>query len=221
MTMTNFVENLRAEATRVGYGRSFRRSMLSVANKHAQIRRIDIIYLTRSRLVRLDAARFAKVKSRMACESEILEMREQDEWGITDELVEGYRKGDYCFLSFVDGQRAGYTWIHAGASPELLPGLQIRIPRAYLYNYGGFTHPDFRGLGLQAYRHHEILSMPGWRSKYGLMGYVESTNWSSKRGQSKSGYRKLGDLFLLGKGNRGIAFFSDSLKRRGIQRVRA
>jgi hypothetical protein len=218
--MTSFVENLKEEATRVGYGRSFQRSILSVANKHAQVRRIDMIYLTRSRLARLDPAKYANVSSRMAFEPELLEMQKEGDWGITDELVEGYRKGDHCLLSFVDGQLAGYTWIHAGASPELLPGLRISIPKAYLYNYAGFTHPDFRGFGLQAYRHREILSRPEWRSMYGLMGYVESTNWSSKRGQSKSGYRKIGDLLLLGNGSRAVSFFSDDLKRRGITRLR-
>jgi hypothetical protein len=220
MTITSFVENLRDEATRVGYGRSFQRSILSVANKHAQIRRIDMIYLTRSRLARQDPARFANVTSRMAFDSELLEMRDQGEWGITDELIEGSHKGDHCLLSFVDGQLAGSTWIHSGASPEILPGLRISIPSAYLYNYAGFTHPDFRGLGLQAYRHHEILGRPEWQSKFGMVGYVESTNWSSKRGQSKSGYHKLGDLLLIGNGSHAAAFFSDDLKRRGIQRIR-
>lgn len=220
MTINGFVENLREEATRVGYGRSVQRSLLSVAYKHAQVRRLDIIYLTRSRVVRQDSAKNANLKSRMAFESELQEMQKRGEWHMSDDLIKRSRKGDQCLLSFVDAKLAGYTWIHSGAQPEILPGFEMSIPSSYLYNYAGFTHPDFRGLGLQAFRHREILNRPEWRSKYGLIGYVESTNWSSKKGQSKSGYRKLGDLLLVGQGKHTLSFFSDDLKRRGIRRHR-
>jgi hypothetical protein len=81
--------------------------------------------------------------------------------------------------------------------------------------------PEFRGCGLQPYRHHEILSRPEWRERKGMIGFVHCVNWSSRRGQSKSGYQPLGTLSLIGTHDHFLALFSRELEEFGIQRLDA
>ena len=92
------------------------------------------------------------------------------------------------------------------------------MPEDYLYNYAGFTIPQFRGSGLQAYRHHSVLGQERWLGRRGLLGYRRSTNYSSEKGQAKSGYRKVGSIVLWGSKGRFFAHFSRSLRAMGIKR---
>jgi hypothetical protein len=219
MTTSGLVQNIKSEATRVGYGRALQRSFHSIAKKYVQLRHLELIYLTREFLPPLDPGRFASHSSRIATENDLFTMREQGEWNITDELMAGFLTGDKCLLSFVDNNLGGYTWVHSGGRPEIVPGLRIRIPDDYIYNFAAFTHPSFRGMGLQSFRHHEILARTEWSSRTGMIGYVERTNWSSKKGQSKSGYQSLDHLTLLGYGERLFARFPEAIENFGIQRI--
>ncbi len=219
MTARGFMYNLRNEAARVGYSRALQTSMYSVAKRRMQIRRIEVIYLRREDLSPLDPQRAARLSCRVASEHDLQNMREDSDWRIGDELIERFLDGDSCLLSFVGGELGGYTWIHDGGRPEILPGFRIQIPDGYVYNYAGFTLPAFRGFGLQSYRHHQIFERPKWSSHEGLIGYVETTNWSSKKGQSKSGYRKLDELTLMGHGRSSVALLPRELRDFGIRRL--
>jgi hypothetical protein len=216
-----FLDNVKDEAARVGYGRALERSLYNTANKVVCLRRLDVIHLTRDHLVPLDPAKHALTSSRLATERDLLEMRAEGKWDIGDELLDGFRAGDSCLLSTVGGKLAGYTWIHTAGRPLLIPGLRLSIPDDYAYNFAGFTLPEFRGYGLQPYRHHEILDRPEWRDRKGMIGYVQCINWSSRRGQSKSGYQPLGSISLVGTLSRFTVLLSSELKRLGIRRIDA
>jgi hypothetical protein len=219
------LQNVKIEASRVGYGRALERVLYDGANKLVCLRRLEIIYLTRDNLGPLDPARHAHTASRLATEQELLAMqatgKAEGTWDISDELVAGFRAGDRCLLSFVGGKLAGYTWVHTAGRPLLYPGLRISIPDDYAYNFAGYTLPEFRGYGLQPYRHHEILSRPEWRDRKGMIGFVQATNWSSRRGQSKSGYQPLGSMLLVGTLNRFTVLLSSELEKFGIRRIDA
>lgn len=213
------IDKVKDEASRVGYRRALEQSLYNTANKFVCLRRLEIIHLTRDHLTPLEPAKYANITSRLATEPELLAMRAEGTWDISDELLAGFRAGDRCLLSFVDGARAGYTWVHTASRPRLYPGLRISIPEDYAYNFAGFTLPKFRGYGLQPYRHHEILNRPEWRDRKGLIGYVQCINWSSRRGQSKSGYQPLGSISLVGTLDRYAALLSSELKKLGIRRI--
>ena len=214
-----FIENFKVEASRIGYGRALERSLYYTANKFVSLRRLEIIHLTRDRLAPLDPTKHAGVSSRLATEQELLAMQADGTWNIDDEAIGRFRTGDSCLLSFVDGRRAGYTWVHTSGRPRLMPGVRISIPEHYVYNFHGFTLPEFRGYGLQPYRHHQILSRPEWRDRKGMIGYVHCVNWSSRRGQSKSGYQPLGSIALVGTLDRFAVLLSSELKQLGIRRI--
>lgn len=146
-------------------------------------------------------------------------MRQDPRWDISDERMRYFRTGDVCLLSYVDDRLAGYTWVHAQGRPELIPNLVIAVPGDYLYNYAGLTLPEFRGAGLQPYRHHAVLNQAQWKDRKGLLGYVRYTNMASRKGQEKSGYRRIGSMWLLGSRRHFAVYFSRSLKAMGIRRA--
>ena len=218
MGASSFVTTIKAEASRVGLPRAVERSVYLGVNRYVTARRLDVIHLTREHLAPSEPAA-TKIKSRLATEDDLQRMRSEGRWDVGEELLAAHRAGDRCLLSYIDGKLAGYTWVHAAGTPHLFEGLRLRIPDEYLYNYAGFTHPEFRGHGLQAYRHHEILRRPEWRDRKGLLGYVQCVNWSSRRGQTKSGYRPLGWLGLVGTRSRFAVFVSRELEQLGIRRI--
>lgn len=222
--MINFksvYKNLKEQSSRVGYRRAVSHLVYQKANAVFSVRRFDVVYLNHDFLTPLDPAKYTGISSRLATEEDLLKMRAEKKWLITDELMENFRQGDSCLMSFVNDNLAGYTWIHTAGCPRLVPGLTVSIPENYGYNFAGFTLPEFRGFGLQSYRHHAILNRPELGGKTGMIGYVDATNWSSKKGQAKSGFQKLGTLTLVGTKNRFKVIVSEELKKFGIRRLDA
>ncbi len=182
---------------------------------------MNIIVLDRARLRPLDAALAARLHSRLATRADLEAMRADPELGINATKLGNFDAGDTCLLSYADGQLAGYTWAHTLGRPELIPGLVIAVPDSFVYNYAALTLPQFRGLGLQPYRHHQLLDSGLWQDKRGLLGYVFQTNFASRHGQAKSGYRRIGSIWLFGTRRRFLAWFSPALRRLGIRRLPA
>lgn len=180
---------------------------------------LHIIVLERVALKPLDPAAGRRFDSRVATEAELLAMSADPRWEIDETKLRFARTGDTCILSLVDGKPAGYTWAHTIGRPELIPGLTLSIPREYVYNYAALTLPEFRGVGLQPYRHHSVLNNEMWLDRRALLGYVKATNFASRNGQAKSGYRKIGTVWLFGSRKRFFAVFSKRLKELGIQRL--
>ena len=155
--------------------------------------------------------------TRVADEAALEALRQQGGWGVDSTKFALLRSGDTCLLSLVDGRPAGYTWVHTQGRPEILPGLRLQLPKGVLYNFAGFTHPDFRGAGLQARRHEAVLAQRCWADYSSLMGYVKATNFSSRKGQARSGYRQIGLVLLVGARGRLLAWRSPALRKRGVQ----
>jgi len=181
--------------------------------------RLDIIVLDRSNLRPPPQKSTDNISARIASRDDLIQMQDDGGWDITEAKWQNFSIGDSCLLSYMGGDLAGYTWVHTEGHPELVPGLVINVPAYYLYNYAGFTHPDFRGRGLQGYRHHSVMEQ--WPTAQTLLGFVDSLNFSSKRGQGKSGYRTIGSIWLLGSRKRSLAYFSRSLRELGIKRLSA
>lgn len=219
VNLRNVIDTFKTDYIQVGHKKAISNLGYKAANKFISVRRFEIVVLKREDLVPIDKEKYHNVFSRLATERDLDQMEVEGKWQISPELRDSFRNGDRCLLSFIANEMAGYTWIHTAGHPQLIPGLRISIPENFGYNYAGFTLPKFRGHGLQPYRHHEILNYPDWRDKKGMFGYVELTNWSSKKGQSKSGYKKLGDMTLIGSGSSLQVIISSKLKKLGIKRI--
>lgn len=221
MKMTRFKAAYKYKDLRSRFGawKTIRHASYRLINKFIYIDCLHIIALNRENLKPLDPVKTSRLSTRIATLEDLREMEKKGCWKIPQRKIERLNQGDTCLLSYVDNKLAGYTWAHTKGCPELVPGLVLSMPQEYLYNYDAFTHPDFRGCGLQSFRHHALLNHPRWKDKKGLLGFVIPTNYSSKIGQSKSGYKLIGKVWLIGLKTRFHAFIEKELRRMGIHRI--
>jgi hypothetical protein len=163
-----------------------------------------------------------QITTALADEATLAELRRRGDWAIDEVKLAHWREGDLCLLSLVDGKPAGYTWVHERGCPLILPGLRLRLPPGMLYNFAGYTHPGFRGLGLQGLRHRAVLEHPRWASARALLGWVKATNHASRRGQARSGYVDIGRVVMVGRGTAPSAWHwcSASLAAHGLHAER-
>jgi GNAT superfamily N-acetyltransferase len=206
-------------ASRFGAFKTFRHASFRLINRFLYFDCLHIIVLDRDNLKSLEPANGHKLSTKIATLEDLKEMEKQGYWNIRQRKIGYFNQGDTCLLSYVDNKLAGYTWAHASRCPEFVAGLRLSVPDEYLYNSSGFTHPDYRGYGLQSFRHHELLSLPRWRKKKGLLGFVVHTNYSSRRGQEKGGYKKIGSVYVIGSKSHFCALIGKNLRNMGIKRV--
>ena len=223
----HFLRTVTATWRRHGAGAALRWGLEQMVNRWLFFEWLHVIELQRPRgdgsaralSSRGVALATAPVSTRLADEASLLALQRQGDWDMDDTKLELLRSGDTCVLSLVDGSIAGYTWVHTQGRPVIRPGLQLRLPDGVLYNFAGFTHPRFRGVGLQSRRHEAVLGQACWADRSTMLGYVKATNFDSRRGQARSGYRKVGSLVLLGTRRHFLAWLSPALRRRGLERI--
>ena len=180
---------------------------------------IHIVVLDRHQMKAPEQVGPEPVRFRLADLTDLHAMSKRPELDLRADKIQGFLEGDACLLTFVGNELAGYTWAHAGGHPLIFPGLRLKIPDRWLYNYASLTLPKFRGRNLQALRHHALLDRTEWKDRDGLMGYVRYTNWASRAGLAKSGYRELGRLWLFGFGERLVAWAEPKLRELGVGRL--
>lgn len=180
-----------------------------------------VVVLDREKVHRPRVVDEAPVSFRLARPDDVRALSRGDRPLLAEELRRAFVEGDACLLQFVGDELAGYTWAHDRGAPLLIPGLRLKIPEAYVYNYASLTLPPFRGRNHQALRHHQLLQDRRWQDRAGLLGYVKQANWSSRSGLRKSGYRELGRIWVVGLGDNVATFIPPSLRRLGIERVDA
>jgi len=205
--------------SRFGAVRMLRHAAFRLINRIIYFDCLHIIVLDRDDLKSSDPAKIRRLSAKIATLEDLKEMEEQGCWNVHQRKIDFFNQGDTCLLSYVENNLAGYTWAHLSECPEFVAGLRLRIPDEYLYNSSAFTHPDYRGYGLQSFRHHELLNFHQWRNKKGLLGFVVHTNYSSRRGQEKAGYKKIGNIYVIGSKSHFYAFIGKNLRDMGIKRV--
>jgi hypothetical protein len=205
--------------SRFGSVKAFKHAVFRLINRFLYFDCLHIIVLNRENLRPLNHGNTHKLSTKFATLEDLKEMERQGCWEIQQRKIDFFNQGDTCLLSYVDNKLAGYTWAHTNGCPEIVPGLRLSVPNQYLYNFAAFTLPEFRGYGLQSFRHHELLNHPQWKNKKGLLGFVIHTNYSSRKGQDKSGYTRIGNVWLIGKKSNFYALISKNLQSMGIKRM--
>jgi GNAT superfamily N-acetyltransferase len=110
--------------------------------------------------------------------------------------------GDPCLVQTVDGRFAGLAWLSLRRVVELLPGVSLEVPEDAVYSYRSWTHPAFRGRGLQSLRHRAILDFARPHGRHRLLAFVRSTNFESLKGVRKSGCKAIGSVQVKTRGDR-------------------
>ena len=206
--------------TRFGTAKALKHSAFRLINRFLYFDCYHIIVLNRENLRPLDPGNARRLSTKIATMDDLMEMEQQGCWEIQQRKLDFFNQGDTCLLSYVDNELAGYTWAHINGCPEIVPGLRLSVPNDYLYNFAAFTLPKYRGCGLQAFRHHALLNHSQWKAKKGLLGFVIHTNYSSRKGQNKSGYTRIGNIWLIGSKSNFYTHISKDLRNMGVKRVR-
>ena len=132
---------------------------------------------------------------RFATLEELTELSKDPQLQISDQNLEALKMGHRCLLQYDGDQLVGYTWASGTPLTNIVWGFHVNLPDEVVYNYKGYTAPEYRGKGLQALRHVKILEES---KKAGgqqcLFGYVNHLNFDSMRGVRKSGYERIGVL---------------------------
>lgn len=131
---------------------------------------------------------------RFATLDELKELHKDPAWDIKEKDLEAHAKGDRCLLQLDGDKLAGYAWLAGSQLVEIMWGYHFNMPDDVVYNYKGFTNPDYRGMGFQPLRHLKLLEHVKQEGKGRLFGYVDHLNMNSLRGVRKSGYKKIGVL---------------------------
>jgi len=113
-----------------------------------------------------------------------------------------FEQGDACLVQMVEGRVAGLVWVSMRPVVELLPGTSLRVPEDAVYSYRTWTHPDFRGHGLQSVRHQSILDFAREQGRRRFFAFVRSTNFESLKGVRKSGCKPIGSVRVKTRGGR-------------------
>ena len=220
MIVKTALEELKDVHSRFGFGSAALFFIHRLINRFFFVERLNVIVLDRDRLRPLKPNPGAQLTSRLATLQDLEALHKDPLWEVDEDKLQYFHAGDSCLLSYADGKLAGYTWAHTLGRPELIPNLTISVPDSYLYNYAGLTLKEFRGVGLQPYRHHALLNHEKWQSKKGLLGYVKHMNFASRHGQEKSGYRSIGAIWMFGRRQNFRVYVSKSLRDIGVKRLR-
>jgi RimJ/RimL family protein N-acetyltransferase len=129
---------------------------------------------------------------RFASRDELVRFSKQPEAKLYERDIASFDTGNRCLLQ-LDGERlVGYSWVGTARLVELMWGLHFNMPDDMVYNYNGYTVPDYRGTSYQALRHLKILELSREHGTRRLFGYVDHLNYASLRGVEKSGYERVG-----------------------------
>jgi hypothetical protein len=109
-------------------------------------------------------------------------------------------RGDRCIVQLWDGRVAGLGWLATRPKVELGPGIPLQLPPDAGYTYRSWTHPEFRGHGLQARRALAFLKLVQQEGRGRLMLFAHRTKFGSRKGVRKAGYRRIGSIDVRERG---------------------
>ena len=112
-------------------------------------------------------------------------------------LDEALAKGDECYAILHGETLASFGWYSTRATRIDPPDLRVNFAEQYVYMYHGFTHPLHRGKRLHAIGMTQALALYLSRGFRGLVSYVESTNYASRKSTVRMGYSEFGTIFIV------------------------
>lgn len=117
--------------------------------------------------------------------------------------IERVQKGVARCLLQLDGEKlVGYAWVWNSRLAYIEDGVHVNLPDDTIYNYKGYTNPEYRGYGYQALRHLHLLKLTAPEGVKRLFGFVDHFNSKSLNGVRKSGYVPVGELRIRHKDGR-------------------
>ncbi len=129
---------------------------------------------------------------RFATLEDLERLKQKPESHIYERDIASFRNGCRCLLQIHGEALVGYTWISSAPLIEIMWGFHFNMPDDMVYNYNGYTAPEYRGTAYQGLRHLKVLEHTRAEGKRRLLGYVDHMNYKSLHGVRKSGYQRIG-----------------------------
>jgi hypothetical protein len=117
-------------------------------------------------------------------------------------LDEALAKGDECYAIFHGDELASFGWYSTRPTRIDPQELQVNFDPRYAYMYHGFTHPAHRGKRLHAIGMTQALAYFLSKGYRGLVSYVESINYASRKSTVRMGYSEFGTIVITRIGGR-------------------
>lgn len=193
MNAMKAVRNLPAVHRQAGW-----RGVFDVAERRVRphTRRIYLYALSEPRPAPKAEAAAATHVTRFATPDELVAIHARGDATLSKNDLLAAQKGDRCLLQLDGDALVGYAWIAGSPLVYVAEGFYIRLPDDTVYNYKAWTNPAYRGFGFQALRHLRLLEATAGEGVRRLFGYVDAVNLSSLQGVAKSGYERVGALWI-------------------------
>ena len=132
-----------------------------------------------------------------------------------DSLERSLENGDACYGAMDGDVLACYSW-YSNEPTEAAHGLTLHFDSDYIYMYKAFTNPAYRGKRLHSVAMNRALRDYLHRGFKGLVGIIESNNFSSLNSVYRIGYQDFGRLFVLKIGEYPLLWASRGCREQGF-----
>ena len=133
-----------------------------------------------------------------------------------DFLRDVLAKGDLCYAIFDGDKLAAYGWYARGPT-RISPSLVLHFDPAFAYMYKGLPLPAYRGKRLHAVGMARALVGLERTGAQGIVSYIESNNFASRKSCERLGYRDVGTIYVVGAPGRERAWATGNASRYGLR----
>lgn len=123
----------------------------------------------------------------------------QEIWNINPKQMEK-RLGEnhLCYVSFIDGEPAGYHWVQQQGKHPITPAGKIIAVQPHEYwIYHVRVANRFQGIGISTYVYHKILNDAKILQQEKVFIYTSSKNAGNQRSVQKTGFVLMRKFFSL------------------------
>ena len=138
------------------------------------------------------------------------------EYDINQEFLNQVRgPHERCFAVFSSSKVVSYGWFGRGFI-HIINDFQIHPGPGMIYLHKVFTLPEFRGQHLLWRLIHGFIEQANFSCDR-LLALVEIQNFSSQQGFRRAGFRSVGWLVLIDKGNWNFYWSNKKVRRLGVK----
>lgn len=131
---------------------------------------------------------------------EVIELSYDPSSGLREpsETERALAQGDLCYALLDRGRPVSLNLFSKNGPAHLIDDLYVRFQAPSWYNYGQYTHPDWRGRNLSSVGIIRAFRELQKRGVKRLVATIEWTNYRSLASARRTGWRPCGTLWRLG-----------------------
>jgi len=189
--------SIRQEIRDIGIGGTLYTVFLKLINRFVYFKILRGMVLSMDTVDPKNLKNDEKYTHQFLSKDALVEFSKHKEYELSEDFIqETLGKGDGCFGILEKDTLASYGWYSNRPTP-ISNDLTLHFLKDYIYMYKGFTHHQYRGLGLHAIGMSKALEAYSTRGFKGIVSYVESDNFRSLKSVYRTGYKDFGNVYIL------------------------